>query len=41
MANGLILQGVSNFNIIKLKRLIEVCGVPAANQIEMNPYAFS
>ncbi|KAF2175255.1 Aldo/keto reductase [Zopfia rhizophila CBS 207.26] len=31
--------GVSNFNILKTKRLIEETGiVPTANQVEMNPY---
>lgn len=32
-------KGVSNFNILKLKRLInETSIIPAANQIEINPY---
>lgn len=34
-----VVQGVSNFNILKLKRLVHESGItPAANQIEMNPY---
>ncbi|KAI9695467.1 MAG: hypothetical protein M1836_006455 [Candelina mexicana] len=40
VASGLTKSiGVSNFNMLKLKRLIKESGiVPAANQIEMNPY---
>ncbi|RYP73392.1 hypothetical protein DL771_003660 [Monosporascus sp. 5C6A] len=31
--------GLSNFNILKIKRVIEETGiVPLANQVEMNPY---
>ena len=30
--------GLSNFNILKTKRIIEETGIiPAANQVEMNP----
>lgn len=39
LTNASRYQGVSNFNIIKLQRLIRETGViPAANQVEFNPY---
>ena len=33
------LQGLSNFNVLKTRRILEETGIrPDANQIEMNPY---
>lgn len=31
--------GLSNFNVLKTKRILEVCRIiPAVNQVELHPY---